>query len=300
MNTESAKTRRDFGKQLPLQFLNDNNPRSASVGRPMVNGTPQCIVSTSGVEDVVLRRPTTNGHSLTSTPARRPKTTTTEVQQSFGLPSANGVSPMQPSPNQRHSTCTLHLNDTVSSNLEDRTLKNKTNGHSQEEENEEEDGEETVSGTLDDETSDDGMLPDDRVLKNIDGGAKRISISGETQRPDLNCVLSREHKYPSRIHLSQKMMSVETYTPPLQVIQINPASLREFLPEHASGVFVALGSHFKNSSIRRQINKFHVIIETISPPLIVQFANIVQKPSPNPYDNLNAAILQHTQPFAVQ
>ncbi|VDL28548.1 unnamed protein product [Hymenolepis diminuta] len=173
---------------------NDNSPRSASVGRPMVNGTPQRIVSTSGVEDVVLRRPTTNGHSLTSTPARRPKTTTTEVQQSFGLPSANGVSPMQPSPNQRHSTCTLHLNDTVSLNMEDRTLKNKTNGHSQEEENEEEDGEETVSGTLDDETSDDGMLPDDRGFKNIDGGAKRNSTSGEIQRPDLNCVLSREHR----------------------------------------------------------------------------------------------------------
>lgn len=178
----------------PVRFQNDNSPRSASVGRPMVNGTPQRIVSTSGVEDVVLRRPTTNGHSLTSTPARRPKTTTTEVQQSFGLPSANGVSPMQPSPNQRHSTCTLHLNDTVSSNIEDRTLKNKTNRHSQEEENEEEDGEETVSGTLDDETSDDGMLPDDRGFKNIDGGAKRISTSGEIQRPDLNCVLSREHR----------------------------------------------------------------------------------------------------------
>ncbi|KAM3183053.1 hypothetical protein ACTXT7_011102 [Hymenolepis weldensis] len=53
-------------------------------------------------------------------------------------------------------------------------------------------------------------------------------------------------------------------------------------------------------NIRSQINKFHVLIETIPPSLIVQFTNIIQNPSPNPYGNLKAAILQHTQPFAAE
>ncbi|VUZ44738.1 unnamed protein product [Hymenolepis diminuta] len=74
-------------------------------------------------------------------------------------------------------------------------------------------------------------------------------------------------------------MPEEIYTPSPQISQINPASLREFLPEHAPGVFMVLESHFKHNNTRSQINKFHVIIGTIPPSLIVQFANIIQKPS---------------------
>ncbi|VUZ54495.1 unnamed protein product [Hymenolepis diminuta] len=92
------------------------------------------------------------------------------------------------------------------------------------------------------------------------------------------------------------MISEENYTPSPQISQINPASLRGFLPDHVPGVFMDLESHFKHNNIRSQINKFHVLIKTIPPFLIVQFANIIQKPSPNPYDDLKAAILQRTQP----
>ncbi|KAM3181404.1 hypothetical protein ACTXT7_014445 [Hymenolepis weldensis] len=93
-------------------------------------------------------------------------------------------------------------------------------------------------------------------------------------------------------------MSDETCTPPLQISQINPESLREFLPEHASAAFVVLESHFRLNKIRRQIRKFHVLIEVIPPSLIVHFADIIQRPSSNPYDDLKAATLQHTQPSA--
>ncbi|VUZ50494.1 unnamed protein product [Hymenolepis diminuta] len=92
-------------------------------------------------------------------------------------------------------------------------------------------------------------------------------------------------------------MSQETST---QISQINPASLHEFLPDHASGVFMVLKSHFKNNNIRNQTSKFHILIETIPPSLIVLFANVIQKPSQNPYDDLKAAILQHTQPSAAE
>ncbi|VDL59796.1 unnamed protein product [Hymenolepis diminuta] len=60
-------------------------------------------------------------------------------------------------------------------------------------------------------------------------------------------------------------MSEEIYTPSPQISQINPASLREFLPEHAPG-----------------------------------FANIIQKLSSNPYDDLKAAILRHIQSSATE
>ncbi|VUZ51376.1 unnamed protein product [Hymenolepis diminuta] len=58
---------------------------------------------------------------------------------------------------------------------------------------------------------------------------------------------------------------------------------------------MVLESHFKNNDIRRQISKFHILIETIPPSLIVDFTNVIQKPSQNPNDDLKAAILQHTQ-----
>ncbi|VUZ57032.1 unnamed protein product, partial [Hymenolepis diminuta] len=41
-----------------------------------------------------------------------------------------------------------------------------------------------------------------------------------------------------------------------------------------------------------------ILIETIPPSLIVHFANVIQKPSQHPYDDLKAAILQHTKPSA--
>ncbi|VDO05299.1 unnamed protein product [Rodentolepis nana] len=200
---------------------NDNSPRSASVGRPMVNGTPQRIVSASGVKELMLQHPITNGHNLTSTPAHRPKTTTIEAQQSSGFSSVNGASPMQPSPNQRYSTCTLHLNDTISSNAEDRTLKNMTNGNSQEEENEEEDLEETASGTLDDETSDDGMLSDDRGLGNGSGREKMTSTDDEIQRPGLNGVLSREQRSLSRGGELHKLLYPDQSLPPPVYTNLN-------------------------------------------------------------------------------
>ncbi|VUZ39991.1 unnamed protein product [Hymenolepis diminuta] len=60
-------------------------------------------------------------------------------------------------------------------------------------------------------------------------------------------------------------MPQETPAPSTQISQINPASLREFLQDHAPG-----------------------------------FADVIQKPSQNPYDDLKAAILQHTQPSAAE
>ncbi|VUZ44860.1 unnamed protein product, partial [Hymenolepis diminuta] len=90
-----------------------------------------------------------------------------------------------------------------------------------------------------------------------------------------------------------------TLLPP-KISQIDPASLREFLPEHAPNVFRVLESHFKNNKIKSQIYKFHVLIETIPPSLIVQFANITQKPSSNPYDDLKAGVLRHTQPSTAE
>nr|CDS34426.1 metastasis suppressor protein 1 [Hymenolepis microstoma] len=209
---------------------NDNGPRSASVGRPMVNEIPQRIVSVSGVKDLMLQHPMTNGHNLTSTLAHRPKTTAIEVQQSSGFSSVNGMSPIQPSPNQRHSTCTLHLNDTVSSNAEDRTLKNMTNGHSQEEENEEDDLEETASGTLDDETSDDGMLSDDRGLGNGDRREKMASTNNKIQRPGLNGVLSREQRSLSRGGELHKLYPDQSLPPPVytNLNKLTHAAQRKF------------------------------------------------------------------------
>ncbi|VUZ46811.1 unnamed protein product [Hymenolepis diminuta] len=58
--------------------------------------------------------------------------------------------------------------------------------------------------------------------------------------------------------------------------------------------------YIRHNNTRTQINKFHVLIEIIPPSLIVQFANIIQEPSPNPYDDLKAAILQHTQQSATE
>ncbi|VUZ45366.1 unnamed protein product, partial [Hymenolepis diminuta] len=84
------------------------------------------------------------------------------------------------------------------------------------------------------------------------------------------------------------------------VSQINPATLRKFLPEHASGVFVVLKFHFKNNNIRSQINKFHILNETNPASFIVQFANIIQQPSSNPYGDFKAAILKHTQSFVAE
>ncbi|KAM3172027.1 hypothetical protein ACTXT7_015383 [Hymenolepis weldensis] len=63
-------------------------------------------------------------------------------------------------------------------------------------------------------------------------------------------------------------MSEETRTPSLQVSQIGPASLRAFLPEYAPG--------------------------------LILFANIIQTPSSNPHDELDAAILQQIQPSAAE
>ncbi|VUZ44866.1 unnamed protein product [Hymenolepis diminuta] len=88
--------------------------------------------------------------------------------------------------------------------------------------------------------------------------------------------------------------------PPTQISQVNPTSLREFLPDHVSGIFIVLESHFKNNNIRSRTSKFHILIEIIPPTLIVHFAHVIQKPSQNPYDDLKAAILQHTQPFAAE
>ncbi|VUZ38832.1 unnamed protein product [Hymenolepis diminuta] len=95
-------------------------------------------------------------------------------------------------------------------------------------------------------------------------------------------------------------MSQETSTLPTQISQINPASLLEFLSGHAWGVFMVIESHCKDNNIRSQTSKFHILIETIPPFLTVHFANVIQKPSQNPYDDLKAALLQHTQPSAAE
>ncbi|VUZ57020.1 unnamed protein product, partial [Hymenolepis diminuta] len=63
---------------------------------------------------------------------------------------------------------------------------------------------------------------------------------------------------------------------------------------------MVLESHFKNNNIRSQTSKFHTLIEAIPPSLVVHFANVIQKPSQNPYDDLKAAILQHSQPSAAE
>ncbi|KAM3184346.1 hypothetical protein ACTXT7_008530 [Hymenolepis weldensis] len=74
---------------------------------------------------------------------------------------------------------------------------------------------------------------------------------------------------------NRKTMSEETYAPPLQLSQINSANLRKFLPEHASGLFIVLGSHFKNNNIRSQIDKFHAFMEPTPPSLIIHLENII-------------------------
>ncbi|KAM3180456.1 hypothetical protein ACTXT7_016243 [Hymenolepis weldensis] len=50
----------------------------------------------------------------------------------------------------------------------------------------------------------------------------------------------------------------------------------------------------------KSTNKSHVLIETIPPSRIVHFANIIHKTFHNPFDDLKAAILQHTEPSAVE
>ncbi|VUZ40567.1 unnamed protein product [Hymenolepis diminuta] len=85
---------------------------------------------------------------------------------------------------------------------------------------------------------------------------------------------------------NKKTISEEISTPPFRVSRINPASLRTFLPERASGLFLVLESHFKNNNIRSQINKFHVLIITIPPSLIAPFANVIQGLLQNPMMNL--------------
>ncbi|KAM7542580.1 hypothetical protein Aperf_G00000005665 [Anoplocephala perfoliata] len=205
------------------QSQNDVGPRSASVGRQVVNGTPLRVISTSGVEEVVLRRPTNNAICVTSTPSRRPQTTTTETHEFSGLPSVSAVTPVQPSPDQRHSTCTLQqLNDAVmptcSPGFEETTLKNSTNNEHQEEEEEEE--EETASGTLDEETSDDGVLSEDRRLSNGDG-RNTIGGSGELRRPALTSLLSREHRSLSRGGELHKLLYPDQSLPPPVYTNLN-------------------------------------------------------------------------------
>ncbi|VUZ54416.1 unnamed protein product [Hymenolepis diminuta] len=81
-----------------------------------------------------------------------------------------------------------------------------------------------------------------------------------------------------------------------RVSQISPASPRTFLPEYVPGLILVLESHFTNGDIRSQINKFHVLVEFIPPSITVQIANIILTSSSNPHDELDAAILQQTQP----
>ncbi|VUZ50218.1 unnamed protein product, partial [Hymenolepis diminuta] len=81
-------------------------------------------------------------------------------------------------------------------------------------------------------------------------------------------------------------------SPPLQISQIYLASPRAFLPEYILCLFLALESHFTNNNIKSQMNKFQVFIEFLPPTIIVQFTNILQRPSSNPYDDHKAPILQ--------
>ncbi|KAM3176314.1 hypothetical protein ACTXT7_006767 [Hymenolepis weldensis] len=71
-------------------------------------------------------------------------------------------------------------------------------------------------------------------------------------------VLTRVLTQDTAILANKKAMSEETYTPPLQVSQINPATLPKFLSEHASGLFVILDSYFKHNYIGVKFKKFHI------------------------------------------
>ncbi|VUZ51661.1 unnamed protein product, partial [Hymenolepis diminuta] len=83
-----------------------------------------------------------------------------------------------------------------------------------------------------------------------------------------------------------------------QTSQINPARFRELLLKYVPAPLLLLKSHFKNDSIRNQINKFCDLAHSIPPSIIVHFAVIIQPPSSNPYDDLKVSIFQQTRPSA--
>ncbi|VDK21454.1 unnamed protein product [Taenia asiatica] len=201
---------------------NDNGPRSASVGRPTINGTPQRIVTSCGGEEVILRRPTTNGACTTSISARqRPQTTTSNAKDASSFYTSSVVTPVDPSPNHRHSTCTLQqLNDTLLSSGEetnDMKVSNITGLTENEEADEEE---ETASGTLDDETSDDGVLSDEHRLSN-GGGENALNGSDELGRSALSNALTREHRSLSRGGDPQTMLYPDQSLPPPVYTNLN-------------------------------------------------------------------------------
>lgn len=147
---------------------------------------------------MILRRPTTNGACTTSIPARqRPQTTTSSAKDASSFYTSSAVTPSDPSPNHRHSTCTLQqLNDTLLSSGEgtnDMKVSNITGLTENEEADEEE---ETASGTLDDETSDDGVLSDEHRPSNC-GGRNALNGSDELNLPALSNALTREHRCES-------------------------------------------------------------------------------------------------------
>ncbi|CDS39508.1 metastasis suppressor protein 1 [Echinococcus multilocularis] len=201
---------------------NDIGPRSASVGRSTINGTPQRIVTSCDAEEVILRRPTTNGACTASTPVRqRPQTTTSSAKNAPSFYTSSAVTPAEPSPNHRNSTCTLQqLNDTLlpaDGEANEMKVSEKTMVNENEEVDEEE---ETASGTLDDETSDDGVLSDEHRHSN-GGGGNALSGSDELGRPALSSVLTHEHRSLSRGGDPQTMLYPDQSLPPPVYTNLN-------------------------------------------------------------------------------
>ncbi|KAL5108110.1 Protein MTSS 1 [Taenia crassiceps] len=196
---------------------NDIGPRSASVGRPAINEPLQRIVTSCGGEEVILRRPTANGACAASIPTRqRPQTTTSSAKDGSSL-YTSVVTPADPSPNHRHSTCTLQqLNDALLSSGEE-TSDMKVSNITGLTENEED---ETASGTMDDETSDDGVLSDEHRLLNS-GDRNALNGSHELDRPALSDALTRDHRSLSRGGDPQAMLYPDQSLPPPVYTNLN-------------------------------------------------------------------------------
>uniref|UniRef100_A0A5K3FHI2 IMD domain-containing protein n=1 Tax=Mesocestoides corti TaxID=53468 RepID=A0A5K3FHI2_MESCO len=172
-------------------------PRSASVGRPAVVGANQRIVSSYGADDVVLRRPANLGATAVS-PRQRPLTATAPVAEPASLQLSASSTLGDPSPNQRTSTCTLQLDDaTPRANTRLQT--------------DDEAGDETASGTAEDEVSDDGLLSEDRRPSTYS--------TGEAWRPPN--AISSEHRSLSRGGDLNKMLYPDQSLPPPVYTNLN-------------------------------------------------------------------------------
>ncbi|VDD75949.1 unnamed protein product [Mesocestoides corti] len=180
-----------------LKHRTDVVPRSASVGRPAVVGANQRIVSSYGADDVVLRRPANLGATAVS-PRQRPLTATAPVAEPASLQLSASSTLGDPSPNQRTSTCTLQLDDaTPRANTRLQT--------------DDEAGDETASGTAEDEVSDDGLLSEDRRPSTYS--------TGEAWRPPN--AISSEHRSLSRGGDLNKMLYPDQSLPPPVYTNLN-------------------------------------------------------------------------------